>query len=90
MRGISFLILLVFNHDFIHGSQVDMGRAKAKISAEEMLKLHRKRRDDDKTFSINSRRNEQNKVSYAYHYQAYQTKIFLIDSIIELLDDKMF
>ena len=37
----------------------DFGRAKAKISAEEMLKLHRKRRDDDKLFSLNSpRQNE--------------------------------
>ena len=42
---------------------VDIGRAKAKISVEEMLKLHRKRRDDDKLFSINSpRKNEQNQV----------------------------
>ena len=42
-------------------SSADMGRAKAKISAEEMLKLHRKRRDDDKLFSINSpRKNERN------------------------------
>ena len=38
---------------------VDVGRAKAKISVEEMLKLHRKRRDYDKLFSINSpRRND--------------------------------
>ena len=44
-------------------ASADVGRAKAKISAEEMLKLHRKRRDDDKLFSINSpRKNEENKV----------------------------
>ena len=41
---------------------MDIGRAKARINAEELLKLHRKRRDDpeDKLFSINSpRKNEQ-------------------------------
>ena len=50
--------------DLCHGEKnrqmtasVDVGRAKAKISAEEMLKLHRKRRDEnDKLFSINSPR----------------------------------
>ena len=42
----------------------DVGRAKARISVEEMLKLHRKRRDDDKLFSINSpRKNEAKQVS---------------------------
>ena len=41
----------------------DVGRAKAKISNEEMLKLHRKRREDDKLFSINSpRKNEAKQV----------------------------
>ena len=43
------------------GQSVDVGRAKAKISVEEMLKLHRKRRDDDKLFSINSPRRSENK-----------------------------
>merc|ERR1712038_1742232 len=42
------------------GQTVDVGRAKAKISAEEMLKLHRKRREDDKLFSINSPRRSDN------------------------------
>ena len=55
-------VFLVFWTIFgpILASNVDVGRAKAKISVEEMLKLHRKRRDDDKNlFSINSpRRNE--------------------------------
>ena len=52
-------IFLVFWPIFgpILASNVDVGRAKAKISVEEMLKLHRKRRDDDKNlFSINSPR----------------------------------
>ena len=52
------------------GQTVDVGRAKAKISAEEMLKLHRKRREDDKLFSINSpRRSDNDQVS---------TKLFII------------
>ena len=48
----------------VQAVEQDVGRAKAKISVEEMLKLHRKRRDDDKLFSINSpRKNEAKNVS---------------------------
>ena len=48
---------------FVQAEQQDVGRAKARISVEEMLKLHRKRRDDDKLFSINSpRKNEAKQV----------------------------
>ena len=67
--------------DLCHGEKnrqmtasVDVGRAKAKISAEEMLKLHRKRRDEnDKLFSINSPRkndpeNQVNRVMYLTNY----------------------
>ena len=55
-RALIFALILAQN---CANSQIDMGRAKAKISAEELLKLHRKRRDDDKLFSINSpRKNE--------------------------------
>ena len=64
--------------DLCHGEKnrqmtasVDVGRAKAKISAEEMLKLHRKRRDEnDKLFSINSpRKNDpENQVNKDFLY----------------------
>ena len=57
MLKLAFFLLLLRE---IHGG-VDVGRAKAKISAEEMLKLHRKRRDDDKLFSINSPRKDEAK-----------------------------
>ena len=59
---------------------VDIGRAKAKISVEEMLKLHRKRRDDDKLFSINSpRKNEQNQVSTAFLQFSYRKTCLAFD-----------
>lgn len=37
---------------------IDVGRAHAKLDAEELLKLHRKRREDpnDKLFSLNTPR----------------------------------
>ena len=60
-------LVIIFGLHVCHGdgqmtaSSVDMGRAKAKISVEEMLKLHRKRRDDDKLFSINSPRKNESK-----------------------------
>ena len=57
------LLVLSVWLSLVQAEQQDVGRAKAKISAEEMLKLHRKRRDDDKLFSINSpRKNEAKQV----------------------------
>ena len=55
-------------------------RAKAKISAEEMLKLHRKRREDDKLFSINSPRRNDNdeQVSSLIWRNNKQMKIFVL------------
>ena len=59
MKLLVFVLFLASNLAQNGGQSVDVGRAKAKISAEEMLKLHRKRREDDKLFSINSpRRND--------------------------------
>ena len=64
LTAILIVVLSFSLIDLCHGEKnrqmtasVDVGRAKAKISAEEMLKLHRKRRDEnDKLFSINSPR----------------------------------
>ena len=58
-----YLLVLSVWLTLVQAEQQDVGRAKAKISVEEMLKLHRKRRDDDKLFSINSpRKNEAKQV----------------------------
>ena len=63
MKLLTFVLVLALNLVQNGGQSVDVGRAKAKISVEEMLKLHRKRRDDDKLFSINSpRKNEAKQV----------------------------
>ena len=71
--------------DLCHGEKnrqmtasVDVGRAKAKISAEEMLKLHRKRRDEnDKLFSINSpRKNDpENQVNRDFFFESLEVLI---------------
>ena len=78
-------LVIIFGLHVCHGdgqmtaSSVDMGRAKAKISAEEMLKLHRKRRDDDKLFSINSpRKNEKNQVQDFLNFDAYLNSCHII------------
>lgn len=60
MKLLTFVLVLALNLVQNGGQSVDVGRAKAKISAEEMLKLHRKRREDDKLFSINSPRRNDN------------------------------
>ena len=64
------LVLLLLLAGLEADPAADTGRAKAKISAEEMLQLQsRKRRDEDKDklFTINSpRKNEPNQVLKAF------------------------
>ena len=48
MKLLTFVLVLALNLVQNGGQSVDVGRAKAKISAEEMLKLHRKRRRSDR------------------------------------------
>ena len=87
--------------DLCHGEKnrqmtasVDVGRAKAKISAEEMLKLHRKRRDEnDKLFSINSpRKNDpENQVNgdiffiICYKKKEYYSSNYIMSKYIQYL-----
>ncbi len=76
------LLVLSVWLSLVQAEQQDVGRAKAKISAEEMLKLHRKRRDDDKLFSINSpRKNEAKQVrnfdKKTQHFHEFFTQKFL-------------
>ena len=54
-------ILLLLAANFCQGeNNNNFGRAKAKISQDEMLKLHRKRREENDKFTINRpRKNEE-------------------------------